>query len=55
MLQWFEGKKTYVVAVAVIVGAAAQFVTGEMSLGEAINAALVGLGLGTLRAGVAKA
>lgn len=51
---WLEGKKTYVVAVGVIVAAAVGFFTGEMSLQEAINSALVGLGLGTLRAGVAK-
>ena len=53
-MEWMQGKKTYFVALGVIVASAVGFAAGDMSLQEAINSALVGLGLGTLRAGVAK-
>lgn len=46
------GNRTYIIAVGAVVAAAVAFLTGTMSLAEAINAALVGAGLGTLRAGV---
>lgn len=49
-----QGYKTYIVAAAVIVAAVASFVTGEATLKDAIITALEGLGLATLRAGVAK-
>jgi hypothetical protein len=45
----FENKKTYIIAVSAVVAAAAAFLLGEMTLAEAINAALIGAGLGTLR------
>lgn len=48
-----EGKRTYIIAFGAVVAAAVAFLTGEMTLAEAVNAALVGAGLGTLRAGVA--
>lgn len=47
------GKRTYILAFGVVVAAAVAFATGEMTLAEAINSALVGAGIGTLRAGVA--
>lgn len=47
------GYRTYIIAFAAVVAAASAFALGEMTLAEAINAALVGAGLGTLRAGVA--
>ena len=47
-----EGKRTYILAFGAVVAAAVAFFTGEMTLAEAINAALVGAGLGALRAGV---
>jgi hypothetical protein len=48
-----SGYKTYVVSAAVVLSAVAAFVTGDVDLQGAINQALLGLGLGTLRAGVA--
>ena len=51
---FLAGKKTYIVAFGVVVSAFVAFSTGEATLVEAINTALTGLGLGTLRAGVAK-
>ena len=47
------GNRTYILAVGAVVAAAVAFLTGEMTLPEAVNAALIGAGLGTLRAGVA--
>lgn len=46
------GNRTYIVAIGAVVAAAVAFLTGTMSLAEAVNAALIGAGLGTLRAGV---
>jgi hypothetical protein len=47
------GNRTYILAVGAVIAAAVAFMTGEMTLAEAVNAALVGAGLGALRAGVA--
>lgn len=47
------GNRTYILAFGAVVAAAVAFATGDMTLAEAVNAALVGAGLGTLRAGVA--
>lgn len=44
-----EGKKTYLVAFGAVVAAVVAFLTGEMTAAEAVNAALVGAGLATLR------
>jgi hypothetical protein len=44
-----EGKKTYIVAVGAVVAAAVAFLTGEMTIAEAINSALIGAGFATLR------
>ena len=52
MFQALQGKRTYIVAVGAIVSAIVSFLTGEMTLGEAVNAGLVGAGLAALRAGV---
>jgi len=49
-----SGKKTYVVAAGVVLVAVGGFLSGEVTLIEAVTTALAGLGLGTLRAGVAK-
>ena len=54
MIEWLQGKKTYIVAFGVIVAAAVGFLTGELTLQAAINQVLAGLGLGALRAGVSK-
>lgn len=47
------GNRTYILAFGAVVAAAVAFLTGEMTLAEAVNAGLMGAGLGALRAGVA--
>lgn len=49
-----DGKKTYIVAGGVVMAAVASLLTGDATLSEAIVRALEGLGLATLRMGVAK-
>lgn len=44
------GYRTYIIAVGAVVAAVVAFLTGELSLGEAINSGLVGAGLASLRA-----
>jgi hypothetical protein len=46
------GYRTYIIAIMIIVQAVGAFLTGDMTLAEAVNAALLGTGLGALRAGV---
>lgn len=46
------GNRTYIIAFGAVVAAGVAFFTGTMTLAEALNAALVGAGLGTLRAGI---
>ncbi len=53
-MNWLSGKKTYFVAAAGIAAALAGLAGGELSVAEAVTAILGSLGLGTLRAGVAK-
>jgi hypothetical protein len=48
-----SGYKTYIVVVVGLVTIAGAFLTGEVALAEAINQALVLLGIAGLRAGVA--
>jgi hypothetical protein len=52
MFKGLQGKRTYIIAVGAVVSAIVAFLTGEMTLSEAVNAGLVGAGLATLRAGV---
>jgi hypothetical protein len=52
MFQALQGKRTYIVAIGAVVSAIVSFLTGEMTLGEAVNAGLIGAGLAALRAGV---
>ena len=44
------GYRTYIIAAGAVVAALVAFLTGELSLGEAINSGLVGAGLASLRA-----
>lgn len=44
------GYRTYIIAFGAVVSAAVAFLTGEMTLPEAVNSGLVGAGLATLRA-----
>jgi len=49
-----QGKKTYIVACALVVYALLGVYTGQLSQPEAIALVFNGLGLGALRAGVSK-
>jgi hypothetical protein len=50
MTDFMAGKRTYIIAVGAVVAAAVAFLTGEMTLGEAVVSGLTGAGLATLRA-----
>ena len=49
-----QGKKTYIVALALVIYAVIGVYTGQLSQDQAITLVLNGLGLGALRAGVSK-
>ncbi len=48
-----KGKKTYVVAALAILGAVGAYLTGDMTLAQAIQAGITALLGATLRAGMA--
>lgn len=50
----FQGKKTYIVALSLVVYALLGVYTGQLSQPEAVTLVLNGLGLGALRAGISK-
>ena len=59
-MNWLKGKKTYITSGLMVLVALLHLITGEMGLAEFfasehMNTLLEGVGLGTLRAGVAKA
>jgi len=54
MQNWLSGKKTYIMAVAVVAWAWLSVYTGHMDVNTAIGITMGGTGLGALRAGVAK-
>lgn len=47
-----QGYKTYIIAAIAVLSAILAYKTGQADLFETINAVLLALGLGTLRAGV---
>lgn len=49
-----QGKKTYIVALALIAYAVLGVYTGQLSQSDAVALVLNGLGLGALRAGISK-
>lgn len=49
-----NGKKTYIVAVGIVLVAAGSFLQGDITLAEAINNALYGLGFAAIRIGLPK-
>ena len=55
MMKFLEGKKTHLVALGIVISAVIAFLTGDVTLGEAVALALTGTGFSTLRAGVSKA
>lgn len=58
-MDFFRGKKTYIIAGLMVLASIVQLIAGDISIVEAIssphiNTLLQGFGLATLRAGVAK-
>ena len=53
-MDWLSGKKTYIVAFGIVVASVVSFLTGEVTLADAVVRGLEGLGLAALRAGVVK-
>jgi hypothetical protein len=47
-----DGKKTFIVAIGIILVAVGQFLSGDIEVAAAVNQVLLGLGLGALRIGV---
>ena len=47
------GYRTYIIAAGAVVGAVVAFLTGEITLVEAVQTAIIGAGFGTLRLGLA--
>lgn len=54
MLDMLSGRKTHLVAVAMVLFAVLGLVTGQLEQAEAVRLILEGSGLSALRAGVAK-
>lgn len=52
-MEFLRGKRTYIVAGVLIGTAILSLIDGETSIMQTVETILVGLGLGTLRAGVA--
>lgn len=53
-MKYLEGKRTHIIAASGVIAAALAFAAGDMTLAEAIQAALVSASISTLRIGVAK-
>lgn len=58
-MKWLQGKKTYLVSALMVVVSILNFLSGDESLADLVssphfNMLMEGLGLGALRAGVAK-
>ena len=49
-MQFLEGKKTYIAAIAIVLSAIGGFLAGDLSLGQAVTTVLEGLGFAALRA-----
>lgn len=54
VIDFLKGKKTYIIVAIIALQALSAYLDGSLSMAEAINQVLLGAGLGTLRAGVAK-
>ena len=58
-MNWLQGRKTYLVSGLMALASLVQWITGDMSVVDFVssphfNTLMEGIGLGTLRAGVAK-
>ena len=54
LIALLDGKKTYLAALGLVLVALGSFLSGEQNLLEAVNQALLGLGIAALRLGVSK-
>ena len=54
ILNWLKGKKTYLIALAAIIGAIAAYANGDMTLLQMAEAIFIACGGASLRAGIAK-
>lgn len=54
VLSFLDGKKSYLVAIALVVYALTGIYTGQMTSDQAIQVILNGLGLGALRSAISK-
>jgi len=54
MQNWLSGKKTYVVCLVALVTAIGAYASGDMSLGDLIQAIFVAIGGMTMRSGISK-
>lgn len=54
MRAYLDGKKTYILSTAGVIAAIAGWITGELNMVQALNAAFIAGGIGTARAGIAK-
>jgi len=58
-MDWLKGKKTYIVAILMVLVSVVKLLTGDMNVVEFFSSEYLlflisGLGLGSLRAGIAK-
>ena len=51
---WLQGKKSYLVMLAAILGVVVGYLNGEMTLIQSLQALLVALGFGAARSAIAK-
>ena len=54
IIAFLKGKKAYITAVAAILAAAAAYLNGAIGIKELLEAIFAGIGMITLRAGIAK-
>ncbi len=51
-LNWFPGRKTYILAAAAIFTATGAFLSGDMAMGAYVEAMFGALGIATIRKGI---
>ena len=54
MLTFLIGYRTYIAAVGIVAAATSNFLGGDSTLGDTLVQVLAGLGLGSMRAAIAK-
>lgn len=51
---WLQGKKSYLIMVAAVLGSVIAYLNGELNFIQAMQALLVALGFGAARSAIAK-